>query len=206
MWLFIQHGHENVKEAVQGYYQNIAIVAALTGGFSVSMVLTPSFDLSETDARTVFIGISGCLILGIFTTCVLDCILIDNSMRLIADEKFVIHFMSTEQILLQMPLVLLVVGVALMFSNVAVTIWLLYGETSMIACFAILCTFGGAILRRYLILRSKMGMYANRGLHEIKQKMQPENQPLHLQRDNNVTELKQSSPLSSGQNLTDQPG
>merc|ERR1711907_911048 len=133
------------------HFQNIALVAALTGGFTVATVLDPSFDVSE-DWRCLVVSASGAGVFGLCFACVLDCILIDNSIRLIVDERHMLDFMESESLLLALPKLLLMVIVLLAFVNVAVNIWFLYGAPSFGVAIVIFFAVGVTLFRRYILL------------------------------------------------------
>ena len=139
---------------LSGYYQNIAIVAALTGGFVLSSTLTPSFDVVDDhtdgfdDGWKFFMAVSAAAIFAIFLACVLDCILLDNSIRSIAEEKFLLDFLNTNSALLRWPLLLFIFGVVLTFLNLSATVWVLYGSAPAYVALGVSAVIGCAILRR----------------------------------------------------------
>ena len=138
LWSYVQHGREYMVEQMQGYYQNIALVAALIGGFSMSTILAPSFDGQPDEGRAIplFISISGSLIFACLFGCVLDCILIDNSLRLIPDDKYVLDYIRTEQLLHHLPFFLFVAGIILVFTNISIVVYFVYGRIAMTCSFS----------------------------------------------------------------------
>ena len=149
--------HANASYSVaqlSGYYQNIAIVAALTGGFVLSSTLTPSFDAVDDhtdggeDGWKFFMAVSAAAIFAMFLACVLDCILLDNSIRQIAEEKFLLDFLNTNSALLRWPLLLFIFGVVLTFLNLSATVWVLYGSAPAYVALGVSAVIGCAIFRR----------------------------------------------------------
>ena len=97
----------------------------------------------------------------------LDCILIDNSLRLIADDKYLLDFLQTEKVLLSLPFYLFVAGVILVFTNISIMVKVIYGLIPMICSFSAFFIVGILILRRHALLSAKLGDYALWGLSEI---------------------------------------
>lgn len=167
-WLYVMHGRQYLVDQLQGFYQNIALVAALTGGFSMGTIL--SFDGQEGDAYVLYIAISGAAIFALLFGCVLDCILIDNTVRLIPDDKYLLDFLRTESVLLSVPFYLFVGGLIVVFTNISIIMRVSYGLVSMICCFVAFTIVGLLVLRRYVLLSAKLSTYACWGLLDIKKK------------------------------------
>ena len=167
LWVYVQHGRQYTVEQTQGYYQNIALVAALIGGFAMSTILAPSFEAQDGDAHTLYVSISGTAIFALLFGCVLDCILIENSLRGIPDDKYLLDFLKTEKVLLALPFWLFVSGILLVFSNIAIVMKIIYGLIPMICCFGGFASVTLLILRRYMLLSAKVTRYAYWGMMEV---------------------------------------
>lgn len=167
-WMYLEMGHKDMAANLQSYYSNISIVAALAAGFSISGILAPGFDMDNlNDFRVYLIGTNGAILVGLLFACVLDCIMIENSLRLIPDEKYMLEFIKTEGAFLNIPLLFFVLGIGSTMVNIVVSLWIVYGEiTGMIASACLLFTTL-CLLRRYVLTSRKLFNYTTLGLEEI---------------------------------------
>mmetsp|Transcript_22650 Transcript_22650/g.34226 ORF Transcript_22650/g.34226 Transcript_22650/m.34226 type:complete len:268 (-) Transcript_22650:283-1086(-) len=168
-WMYLEMGHKDMAENLKSYYSNISIVAALAAGFSISGILAPGFDMEDSndDIRIPIIGINGAILVSLLFACVLDCIMIENSLRLVSDEKYMLEFIKTEGTLLCLPLLFFIFGLGSTVVNIALSLWMVYGTlTGMVASASLLVTALG-VLRRYLLTSRKIVTYAALGLDEM---------------------------------------
>mmetsp|Transcript_19344 Transcript_19344/g.28631 ORF Transcript_19344/g.28631 Transcript_19344/m.28631 type:complete len:270 (-) Transcript_19344:51-860(-) len=167
-WMYLEMGHKDMATNLQSYYGNISIVAALAAGFSISGVLAPGFDVdNQNDFLVHLIGINAAILVCLLFACVLDCIMIENSLRLVSDEKYMLEFIKTEGAFLKLPLLLFIVGLGSTLVNIAVALWIIYGDvTGMISSACLVVTALG-LLRRYLLTSRKLLDYATLGLEDM---------------------------------------
>eukprot|EP00546_Thalassionema_frauenfeldii_P021801 CAMPEP_0178905614 /NCGR_PEP_ID=MMETSP0786-20121207/6373_1 /TAXON_ID=186022 /ORGANISM="Thalassionema frauenfeldii, Strain CCMP 1798" /LENGTH=264 /DNA_ID=CAMNT_0020577241 /DNA_START=16 /DNA_END=809 /DNA_ORIENTATION=- len=165
-WMYLEMGHKDMAENLKSYYSNISIVAALAAGFSISGILAPGFDMEDSndDIRIPIIGINGAILVSLLFACVLDCIMIENSLRLVSDEN---SLLKPKEPCCVCPLLFFIFGLGSTVVNIALSLWMVYGTlTGMVASASLLVTALG-VLRRYLLTSRKIVTYAALGLDEM---------------------------------------
>jgi hypothetical protein len=105
--IYINFGFLAARDQMSGYYSNVAMIAALIGGFTVSSVMSDPPDSSGStvcahdNSCEVFlsasVGAMGSLAFIIFFACVLDCIFIDNALRQLPNEEAFLQFLETQR-------------------------------------------------------------------------------------------------------------
>jgi hypothetical protein len=92
--VFVSNGLHYVKDQMCGYYGNVGVIAALMGGFTISVAVAPHDGLLEDKIVGPVCGGLGCVSFVLFFSCVLDCIFIDNTLRQISSEKAFLELLT----------------------------------------------------------------------------------------------------------------
>ena len=75
---------KEVLSRMSSYYVNLGLLAALLGGFSVSLLASPGVSAGGDEYyRLNIAGVSGSFAACTFLPCVIDCVLIDNTIKML---------------------------------------------------------------------------------------------------------------------------
>ena len=167
--VFEHLGMIHAQTQMSGYYGRLAIVAALLGGstLSANSWVNPNFADPEhawfelqAKPESVAIGITSAMCFALFFVTVMDCLLIELSLKQIPDDKFFLHFISSQGLLLNLPTVSFTAGLCFAFVNFAVSLKLIYGLTVGLVGTG-LCLIGLLGMgHRYYVLSKDWSLYA----------------------------------------------
>ena len=112
-------------------------------------------------------GISGALCFALFFVTVMDCVFIDNALKQIPDDKFFLHFMSSQRTLLRAPGRSFVAGVLCVFVNFLTGLQILYGLNTCLVATATCALSLTGIGIRWRLLAGLMDSYAHGNKEQV---------------------------------------
>ena len=157
-WLnvYVAQGSEKTIERMGGCCTNLSLVALLTGGVAIAISSHDALSSHEIDHSgnhtlllTQLVGFMGfCL----STMCVLDCVMMDNTLRLIATDASLLQFLSARVVFLGTPTRLLVGSIACNYLQILGLVWEIYQLLSILLVMTVLVAVAGAAsIRRYVL-------------------------------------------------------
>ena len=153
--LFLTAGMGLCIDRLCGFYSNVAIVAALVGGFACAVVVAPPDAVLESEGPAKDIaGACGCVGFALLMAAALDCVLVDNTLKQLQHPRSFLNFLDAHPSAMALPTKLFIAGVFFALVQLLVVMSIIYSlaAVSIAAVFATICC--GGIFRRYIILVS----------------------------------------------------
>eukprot|EP00967_Tisochrysis_lutea_P146380 scaffold276161_cov38-Tisochrysis_lutea.AAC.2 len=143
------HGHSVTVDRMCAFYGNIALISALFAGFTVTLILEPPEELRDNPAMHASAGAIGVASFILLLASTIDCILIDNTVKMIVTERDLLCFFSAHGFLLRIPTTIFIVCVGLALVHMGLVILSTYGLTIGLVHFISATVIGGALLYRF---------------------------------------------------------
>ena len=158
---------KEVLSRMSSYYVNLGLLAALLGGFSVSLLASPCVsDGVDEYYRLQIAGVSGSFAACTFLPCVIDCVLIDNTIKMLPiTEPAFLLMLEQQGTLLNLPKFLFFLGGLCMIVQVSAIVRLTYALWVFVVYVAVAGVTLLIMLRRYVLVwffRSKVAAEAMR--------------------------------------------
>ena len=137
-WLqvYVVHGGEQTITRMGGFFANLSLVALLTGGVSIAIGSHDSLkkdDFENTSDYSVMLTqLTGLLSFCLSTVCVLDSVMIDNTLRQVATDNTLLRFLSEQASFLGAPQRLLVGAVVCNYIQLVGLVWEIYRLPAMV--------------------------------------------------------------------------
>lgn len=166
--LYAHIGFEKTISQMCGFYANVGLIAALLGASSIASLL--SVDADDGDLLHVHYigGLAGVAAFSLACATVLDCVMIDNTLRSIPSAPFLLSFLDQQSTSLRMPSALLMASVTFNFLQVTLSVWLLFFSATMAGSAFMICfTTGIFLIRRYLILNRFVDDMVDEGMDKL---------------------------------------
>ena len=153
--LFLTGGMTRCIDRLCAFYGNVAILSTLTGGFSCSILISPPDEMAESGSVLKDVaGLCGILGFVLLMAAAVDCILIDNTLKMMATPTAFLSFLDQHQTLLGLPQKLFIIGIVFVMSQMMLVMSFLFSHQLVALASAGVATVGGALIRRHLKLAS----------------------------------------------------
>jgi hypothetical protein len=155
--VYIHFGINYALERVGGYFTNLAVVSALLGGFSIT-IMFECYNSIKVGSQYMqdIVALSGTASFLLFFFCVSDCVLLDNYIKQVPSAPAFISFLHEYAHWIRIPDLLFSVGVLTLMVELLSVLNILYSEKAFLfgVMTAIVCLV--AIYGRYVLARSHL--------------------------------------------------
>ena len=158
--VFVKAGMQVAIEHIVSYYGNMAVVAALLCGFSLSQLVSPPTDYKMmTSKHTItadsewamsILGYSGSVSFVFYIASVLDCVMLSNSVRQLASGRHLLDFIQSQGSWFETPVRIFILATILLSVQLCMYVYILFGtNVVIITSFAVAFAFW-LVFRRFL--------------------------------------------------------
>jgi len=165
--VFVESGLDRTVDQMGGYFGNMAIVSALLGAFSFTALVTPvdALDLDSWSGRLGgFLGVLG---VCAFTASVIECVMLDNSIKFLSTSELLLGFLDEQQTTMQLPVVLFIAGVILAFAQLLTVLAEMYCIAFAYASAVPIIIMLVGLLRRHIKLSTWRARFRRRRSAEM---------------------------------------